>query len=142
MPSINPYLNFPGNTEEAFNFYKGIFGGEFMTVMRFKEGPESEKVPEHLRDKIMHIALPIGNNILMGTDAVEEMGFPLTMGNNSYISINADSLDEAKRIFDGLSAGGKVEMPFDKVFWGGYFGSLKDKFGAQWMMSFDDKAGR
>jgi PhnB protein len=139
MPSLHPYLNFKGTTEEAFNFYKSVFGGEFATLMRFSEAPGTETLPEHLKSKIMHIALPIGNSMLMATDALEEMGQTLTQGSNMYISVNADSMEDGKRLFDALSAGGKVEMPFEKQFWGSHFGSLIDKFGIPWMMSFDER---
>jgi PhnB protein len=140
MPSLNPYLNFNGNTEEAFNFYKSVFGGDFVTMQRFKDTPEAEKMPEGDRDKIMHAALPIGKgNLLMGTDALESMGQKLTIGNNFYISIDTDSEDEANKLFNGLSAGGKVELAMQKTFWGSYFGMFKDKFGIQWMISYNEK---
>src|SRR6478735_2525542 len=106
MPSINPYLNFPGNTEEAFNFYKSVFGGEFAMIQRFSDTPEGDKVPPGVKDKIMHVSLPIGkNNILMATDACEEMGFTLTQGNNSYICISPDSKEEADKLLHGLAEG-------------------------------------
>jgi PhnB protein len=140
MAQINPYLNFNGNTEEAFNFYKSVFGGEFATVMRFGEGPGCDQMPiaESDKDKIMHIALPIGNdNVLMATDALESMGQKLTEGNNYSISISADSKDEADKLFNGLADGGKVEMPLADAFWGAYFGMLQDKFGVRWMVNYD-----
>jgi PhnB protein len=143
MANINPYLNFNGNTEEAFNFYKSVFGGEFATLMRFKDMPDSEvcdgmKVAENELDKIMHIALPIGNgNVLMATDALESMGQKLTEGNNFSIALSADSKEHADKIFDGLSEGGKAEMPLADAFWGAYFGMLQDKFGVRWMVSYD-----
>ena len=137
MPTINPYLNFPGNTEAA----KSVFGGEFLALQRFKETPEADKVPEHEKDKIMHIALPIGkNNVLMATDALESMGQKLTLGNNFYITIQPESKGEAERLFNGLSAGGKVEMPLQDMFWGAYFGAFRDRFGVQWMINFDGKS--
>lgn len=139
MSKINPYLNFAGNTEEAFNFYKTIFGGDFLSVNRFKDDPEMNKVTEDELDKIMHIALPIGNgNFLMGTDTLESMGQTLTPGNNFYISISADSKEEADRIFDGLSEGGEIEMPLQNTSWGAYFGSTTDKYGIKWMVDFDN----
>jgi PhnB protein len=144
MATINPYLNFNGNTEEAFNFYKSVFGGEFAAVMRFGEvsqveGCDGMKVAENERDKIMHIALPIGNgNVLMATDALESMGQTLTQGNNFSISINANSKEEADKLFGGLSEGGKVEMPLADAFWGDYFGMLQDKFGIRWMVSYNE----
>lgn len=134
MPSINPYLNFPGNTEEAFNFYKSVFGGEFIMLQRFGETPN---VPSNLKDKIMHVSLPIGKgNILMGTDSCEEMGFKLTQGNNFFICLDADSREQADKLFNALAEGGKVEAPLQDMFWGAYWGSLKDKFGIQWMLNY------
>jgi PhnB protein len=139
MLAVNPYLNFNGTTEEAFNLYKKVFGGEFAMIQRFKETPEAGKVPEGAGDKIMHIALPIGkNNMLMGTDALENMGQPpLKMGNNFYITINAESKEQADKIFNGLSDNGKVQMPMDNTFWGAYFGMVADSYGVQWMISYD-----
>jgi PhnB protein len=140
MASINPYLNFDGKTEEAFNFYKSVFGGDFITLQRVKETPEAGKLSASEQDRIMHVALPIGkNNILMGSDTMESMGYTLKMGNNFSISVNAESQKEAEKIFKGLSTGGKVTVPLEKAFWGSYFGMLTDKFGLQWMVSFDEK---
>ena len=138
MSKFNPYLNFNGNTEEAFNFYKSVFGGEFLAVMRFGDVPEADKIPEELRGKITHISLPIGDgNVLMATDAIESMGQKLTVGNNVHISISPDSKEEADRIFNALSKDGKIEMPIADMFWGAYFGSFADKFGVQWMINYD-----
>jgi len=140
MAQFNPYLNFPGTTEEAFNFYKSVLGGEFITVQRFKDIPDSSQIPPDVSDKIMHISLPVGNgNVLMATDALESMGHPVTMGNNFYICINPDSKKEAERIFNGLSEGGKVEMPLSDQFWGAYYGSFRDKFGVGWMINYDNR---
>ncbi len=139
MAAINPYLNFNGNTEEACNFYKSVFGGEFLGIQRFKDTPESGKVPADAQDKIMHIALPVKGCLLMATDALESMGQPLTMGNNFHLSLDTDSEAEANLIFNSLSEGGKVTMPMNKTFWGSYFGMLTDKFGVQWMISYDEK---
>jgi PhnB protein len=136
MATINPYLNFPGNTEEAFNFYKSVFGGEFLTVMRFKDSPESGHVAEEDKNKLMHIALPIGNNILMATDTVGEMGMGYKLGNNSHISINTDSKEEAEVLFSALSAGGQVAVPLAMAEWGDLFGMFFDKFGISWMVSY------
>jgi len=137
MPAINPYLNFPGNTEDAFNFYKSVFGGEFLTLQRFKDTPDSGNLPTGVENQVMHVALPIGkNNILMGTDAPESMGFSLTVGTNQYICISPDSREEATKLFDGLSAGGKVEMDLQDMFWGAYYGSLTDRFGVKWMVNY------
>ncbi len=138
MATFNPYLSFPGNTEEAFNFYKSVFGGEFTTLQRFKDTPEAGKIPEKDKNKIMHVALPIGKgNVLMATDALESMGQKLTPGNNFYISINAESKEETERLFNKLSAGGKIELPLQDTFWGAYFGMFRDKFGIQWMVNYD-----
>ena len=142
MKAINPYLNFNGNCEEAFNFYKSVFGGEFAMLMRFKDIPAGEMDPEHeLPDsegqKIMHVSLPVGQStILMGSDVPSVMG-TVQNGSNFAIAISTDSEAETDEIFNGLSAGGQVTMPLDKVFWGSYFGMLTDKFGIQWMVSYD-----
>ncbi len=137
MKSINPYLNFPGNTEEAFNFYRKIFGGDFLGgIFRFKDTPEAEKMNAAEKEKIMHVALPVGSNVLMATDALESMGFKLTFGNNFYISIDAESKEEADKLFNAFSEGGKVEMKMADQFWGDYFGSLTDKFGVKWMINY------
>jgi PhnB protein len=137
MAKINPYLNFNGNTEEAFNFYKSVFGGTFTTFMRFKDMPEGVPGQPAQGDKVMHVALPIsGDSILMGSDTPDSFP-PVNTGTNFSISINADSEKEADKIFSGLSAGGKVKMPLAKTFWGAYFGMLDDKFGIQWMVNFD-----
>jgi PhnB protein len=140
MANINPYINFNGNTEEVFNFYKSIFGGEFAMVMRFGDTPGCDEMPvsEGDKEKIMHIALPIGNgDVLMATDALESMGQKLTEGNKFSISVSAESREEADTLFHGLSEGGKVEMPLTDAFWGAYFGMLQDKFGIRWMVSYD-----
>ncbi|MBK5272105.1 MAG: VOC family protein [Bacteroidia bacterium] len=140
MATINPYLNFPGNTEEAFNFYKSVFGGEFAIVQRFKDTPEADRVPEDLKEKIMHIALPIGKgNVLMATDALEPMGHNVTSGTNFHLSITTESENETKKIFNALAAGGMITIPLGKTFWGAYFGMCTDKFGIQWMVNFDYK---
>ena len=140
MATLNPYLNFNGNTEEAFNFYKSVFGGEFITLQRFRDTPEADKIPANEQDKIMHVALPIGQgNILMATDALESMGQKLVAGNNITLSINADSEAEADKLFNALAVGGQVSMPLEKAFWGAYFGMLTDQFGIQWMVNYDYK---
>ena len=137
MKSINSYLNFPGNTEEAFNFYKSVFGGNFSMVQRFKDTPESGNVPENEKEKLVHISLPMGNgNILMGTDALESQGQKLTVGNNFSLYIEADSKEEAEKLFNGLGKGGKVTMPLADTFWGAYYGMVTDKFGIQWMVGY------
>jgi PhnB protein len=137
MKGINPYLNFSGNCEEAFDFYRSVFGGEFSAQMRFKEVPAEAQMDASEGEKIMHIALPIGQGtVLMGSDRPAGMG-PTTTGDNSSISVSTDSEAEATRVFNGLSAGGQVTMPLEKAFWGDYFGMLTDKFGIQWMVSYD-----
>jgi PhnB protein len=136
MATLNTYLNFNGNTEEAFNFYKSVFGGEFSALQRLKDTPDADKIPASAREKIMHVALPIGGNVLMGTDVTETMP-QVTFGTNSSISIDAASEEEANKLFNGLSAGGKVEMPLAKMFWGAYFGMFTDKFGVQWMVNYN-----
>ncbi len=137
MKAVNPYLNFSGNCEEAFNFYQSVFGGEFAAQMRFKDVPAEYQMDASEGEKIMHIALPIGQaTVLMGSDRPAAMG-PTTTGNNSSISISTESEAEATRVFNGLSAGGQVTMPLEKAFWGSYFGMLTDRFGIQWMVSYD-----
>ena len=141
MATINPYLNFPGTAEEAFNLYKSVLGGEFLALQRYKDMPEGNKVSGEDAEKIMHIALPIGNgNILMGTDALESMGQKLTTGNNFYLSLDVNSEGEADQVFNALSDGGQAIMPMQKAFWGSYFGMLTDKFGVQWMVSYEYKS--
>ena len=137
MATINPYLNYQGNAEEAFTFYKSVFGGEFSSLQRMKDTPDADRVPAAEREKIMHIALPIGKGVtLMASDTLDSMGQKLSLGNNFYLSISVDSRQEADRVFNGLSKGGKIEMPMKKMFWGDYFGMFKDKFGVQWMVGF------
>lgn len=137
MALINPYLNFPGNTEEAFNFYKSIFGGDFAVIQRFGDTPEAGTVAEGDKNKLMHISLPIGSNVLMATDAVGDMCTTLKAGNNISLSVHTESKEEADEIFNGLSQGGTIKMPMENTFWGSYFGMVDDKFGVQWMVSFD-----
>ena len=138
MALINPYLNYNGNAEEAFNFYKSVFGGEFAKIMRFKDLASPEfPVAENEANKIMHIALPIGNNILMANDVPESMGWTNENENRSKISISAESKEEADKLFSGLSAGGQIEMPISDSPWGSYFGMFRDKYGIEWMVDFD-----
>lgn len=138
MAKLTTYLNFAGNTEEAFNFYKSVFGGEFATVVRFKDmSIEGVNIPEEDQNKIMHISLPIGrDNMLMASDTLESLGQKLVQGNNVYISIHPESKEEADRIFNALSEGGTIEMPIADQPWGDYYGSFKDKFGVQWMVNY------
>jgi PhnB protein len=137
MTRLDPYLNFNGNTEEAFMYYRSVFGGEFLTLMRFGDMPGSEKMNVHDRKKIMHVALPVGDsNILMGTDALESMNQKLTLGDNFSISITSDNEAEVKRMFDALAADGTVIMPLSSESWSPLFGILKDKYGVQWMLNY------
>ena len=141
MATTNVYLNFNGNCEEAFNFYKSVFGGDFGYLGRFGEMPESNdyKVPEADKNKIMHVSLAIGNSILMGSDTGEEYGKSFVQGNNFSVSVTAASKKEADELFAGLAAGGQVTMPMTDTFWGDYFGMLTDKFGINWMISFNEQ---
>jgi PhnB protein len=136
MATLNTYLNFNGNTEEAFNFYKSVFGGEFAVVQRYKDSPGCEGMQVGDQEKLMHIALPIGGNVLMGTDITGPMPAS-TFGTGISLSVDAESEEEAKRLFDGLSAGGTVTMALEKMFWGALFGMATDKFGIQWMVNHD-----
>ncbi|MCD0472821.1 VOC family protein [Flavobacterium sp. EDS] len=142
MAAVNPYLIFNGNCEEAFLFYKSVFGGEFAYIGKFKDMPADEncsQVSSESEDanRIMHVSLPIGQTILMGSDSTEQSG-AVTFGGNFSVSINVESAKEGDRIFNGLSAGGNPFMPMGKTFWGAYFGMLTDKFGVNWMVNFDE----
>lgn len=137
MAQIHPYLNFNGNTEEAFNFYKSVFGGEFKMIQRFADIPGGDQMPEADRNKIMHICLPIGHTDLMATDALESQGHQVVEGNNVSLSINTDTKEEADHLFNALSAGGVVEMAIQDTFWGAYFGMFADRFGIRWMVNYD-----
>jgi PhnB protein len=141
MAQINPYIHFNGNAEEAFTFYKSVFGGEFSMITRFRDMASEEfSVPESETEKIMHIALPIGkHSILMGSDTPESMGRQNENENRSKISIVADSKEEADRLFNGLSVGGQIEFPIADSPWGSYFGMLRDKYGFEWMVDFDPR---
>jgi PhnB protein len=138
MALINPHINFNGNAEEAFNFYKSVFGGTFTKIIRFKDiSSPDHPVAENEANKIMHIALPIGKNILMANDVPESMGRVNENENRSKISISAESREEADKLFSGLSAGGNIEVPIEDSPWGSYFGMFRDKFGIEWMVDFD-----
>ncbi len=144
MARVSTYLNFGRNTEEAFNFYKSVFGGEFEGgIARFKDIPPQEGMPplaDADRDLVMHIALPIlGGHVLMGTDAPESFGFKVNYGNNVHINLEPDTKEGTKKLFDALSAGGKVTMPLQDMFWGAYYGSCTDKYGVQWMVNCNAK---
>ena len=145
MARTNTYLNFARNTEEAFTFYKSVFGTEFVNgLMRFGDIPPQEGQPamsEADKNLVMNVQLPIlGGHLLMGTDAPESMGFQVNQGNNIYISLEPDTRAEADRLFAALAAGGKVDMPMQDMFWGDYYGSLTDKFGIQWMINCSSKS--
>ena len=140
MAQINPQINFNGNAEEAFTFYKSVFGGEFAKIVRFKEiSIPGFPVSENDSNKIMHIALPIGNNVIMANDVPESMGPTNENENRSKISITAESREEADKLFSGLSAGGNIELPIDDSPWSSYVGMFRDKYGIEWMVDFDPK---
>ena len=140
---LNPYLNFDGKAEEAFNFYKSVFGGEFMGINRIGEAPGCENLSEEEKKRVMHIALPINDQItLMASDTIPSMGHVLKEGNNVHISLHPDTKEEADRLFKGLSEDGQVEMEMQDTFWGAYFGNFKDKFGINWMINVAEAAGK
>lgn len=144
MARTSTYLNFANQTEEAFNFYRSVFGGEFNGgIARFREIPPMEgapPMPEEEKNLVMHIELAItGGHVLMGTDAPESMGFKIASGNNIHINLEPDTREEARRLFDALSSGGKVTTELQDMFWGAYFGSCVDKFGVQWMVNCSQK---
>lgn len=133
---MHPYLNFDGQAEEAFNFYKSVLGGEFISFQRMGDMPGAN-IPEGEKNLVMHVALPINEHtILMASDCSSSMGQQFKLGNNMYINVNADSREDADFLFNGLSADGTIEMPMEDMFWGDYFGSFKDKFGVLWMINF------
>ena len=137
MPKLNSYLNFDGKAEEAFTFYKSVFGGDFVGgIHKMGSAPGTEGLSEDSKNRVMHIALPIGGDLLMASDIIPEMGHKLVEGNNNYISIFPDSREQADEYFNKLTEGGVVEMPLEDQFWGDYFGSFTDKFGVKWMMNF------
>lgn len=138
MTKLHPYLNFPGNTEEAFTFYRSVFGGEFSSLVRFKDFPmEGVTIPEQDQDKVMHVGLPIGEDaMLMASDTLPSLGQQSVQGNTIYISAHTPSRDEADRVFKGLSDGGTIEMSLADQPWGDYWGSFQDKFGVHWMVSY------
>jgi PhnB protein len=138
MAQINPHINFNGNAEEAFTFYKSVFGGEFSKVVRFKEISSPEyPIPANEENKLMYISLPIGSSVLMANDILEVMGKVSEEENRSKITINAESKEEAYKLFNGLSTGGQIEMPIDENPDGTYFAMFRDKFGIEWMVKFD-----
>lgn len=143
MATINAYLTFDGTCEEAFNFYKSVFGGDFPMVGKFGDMPPQEGMPpisDEVKNRIMHMSLPISaETVLMGSDTMPGI-HDHQVGNNISLSINTDSREEADRVFTRLSAGGKVSMPLADTFWGAYFGMWTDKFGINWMVNYDDPA--
>lgn len=140
MALINPYINFNGNAEEAFLFYQSVFGGEFAMIIRFKDMASADfPIKQEEENKIMHIALPIGNNVLMANDVPEFMGRINENENRSKIAVSAESKEEANAIFHGLSAGGTIEVPIADSPWGSYFGMFRDKYGIEWTVDFDPK---
>jgi PhnB protein len=143
MAKLNPYINYQGNTEEAFNFYKSVFGGDFSSIVRFNDMPvDANSMPggkplaPDEATKIMHIALPVGGNVMMATDMLESQGHKLRLGNNLTLSLEAESKEEADKLFNGLSAGGKIGAPIADAPWGAYWGMLTDKFDVQWMVNY------
>ena len=141
MAHINPHINFNGNAEEAFNFYKSVFGGTFTKIIRFKDLSNTEHhLSEKEANKIMHIALPIGSSILMANDVPDFLGRVNENENRSKICITTESKEEADKIFNGLSKGGQTEMPMMDSPWGAYFGMFRDKYGIEWMVEFDSNA--
>jgi len=142
MKTAEPYLYFNGNAEEAFHFYKSVFEVELTEILRFGDLEDNPMgISDKDREKIAHIAIPLGNSILMGTDQVESMGQSLTIGNNFYITLIPETAEEADRVFNKLSDGGKVLMPLKKEFWAEKYGMCTDKFGIQWMISYEGEAG-
>jgi PhnB protein len=144
MASVNTYLNFPGNTEEAFEFYRSVFGGDFNgPIHRMGDAPAMPGQPplsDADKQLVMHVELPIlGGHLLMGTDATESMGFQLVAGNNVHISLQTDTRAQTDRLFNALAVDGNVQMPLQDMFWGAYYGSLRDRFGVQWMLNCESK---
>jgi len=138
MATIHPHINFNGNAEEAFTFYKSVFGGAFSKIVRFKDlAGAGFPVADHEANKIMHIALPIGKNLLMANDVPEIMGRTNENENRSKIVISTESKEEADKLFNGLSVGGQIEMPITDSPWGSYFGMFRDKYGIEWMVEYD-----
>lgn len=139
MKAVNPYLNFDGQAEEAMNFYKSVFGGDFAGngIMRMGDAPGMSVLSDEEKNRVMHVSLPLNNqSMLMASDILPSKGHRLSVGNNNYISLSPNSREEANRIFNGLSESGQVEMPMQDQFWGDYFGSFKDKYGVCWMINY------
>lgn len=134
---LNPYLNFDGNCREAFAHYRSIFGGDFIIMQTFRDGPDGMGVSDEEMDNIMHVSLPMGESVLMGSDVPSAFGAPPITGSNVQISVSPASREDADRVFAGLSKGGEVTMPMMDMFWGSYFGSCTDKFGMNWMVNVE-----
>ena len=133
--SLNPYLSFDGNCREAFDFYRSVFGTEFRVLSTFAEAPDDMEVPDADKDKVMHASLPIGSSVLMGSDS--PAGPPVVVGNNFSISLATEDREESDKLIGKLSDGGAVTMPMQDTFWGSYFGTCTDRFGINWMISYD-----
>lgn len=138
MRQLNPYLSFNGQCEEAFNFYKSVFGGEFNGIMRWSDNPHGENMSEEDKKGVMHVSLAVGDSVIMGSDSIKDFG-QVTPGTNFQVAVFPESREDADRIFAGLSEGGNVTCAMADMFWGDYFGSFADKFGIQWMINYDAK---
>ena len=134
---LNTYLTFDNQCREAFEFYRSVFGGEFLFIQTFGDGPPDMSVPESERDRIMHVSLPIGSSVLMGSDTCSAFGPPPDVGTNFSITVSPDGKDEADRVFAGLSERGTTVMPMEDAFWGAYFGMCIDRFGIRWQVNFE-----
>ncbi len=140
MLQLNPYLNFDGQTEAAFRFYQSVFGGE-LRIQKMQEAPGTGNFTEEEKNLVMHASIPLSNGqTLMGSDIIKSYGHSLTQGNNHYISLHAESKEEADRLFAALADGGQVEMQLAEMFWGDYFGSFKDQYGTWWMINYAPKS--
>jgi PhnB protein len=137
MTQLNPYLTFDGNAEAAFKFYTSVFGGELNGIMRWSDNPDCGEFSEADKNRVMHTALRVGDSVLMGSDSISGFGQKFVAGNNFTIAITPESREHADRLYAALSEGGNAPMPMQDAFWGGYFGSLTDKFGIQWMINYD-----
>ena len=137
MALVNPYISFAGNCEEAFDHYKSVFGGDFAAQMRWGDNPDCAQMSDEDKNQIMHVALPVGGTVIMGSDTPASMG-GVERGNGFSVAIGSNDLDESQKIFDGLSDGGTITMPLQKTFWGATFGMCTDKFGIAWMINCDD----
>ena len=135
--SLSTYLTFDGNCREAFEFFRSVFGGEFAVMQTFADGPPDMPMPEGAEDLVMHVSLPVGSSVLMGSDTSPEFASPLVVGNNFSISIHGQNREYCDEVFAKLSAGGKVGMPMQEMFWGSYFGMCTDSFGINWMINYE-----